>query len=107
MVKQKRKYSIEDKVCYSVAMRRHKITKYKHIGLFRKVVGYVCVGYGVVGVDFGLSVIVGCLLLGIPLERLNKINKMVCGRLWYGVRVLFSKRRLVYEYNCLKMRLFG
>jgi len=100
------RYSLHDEVAYRMTMGKMGISKYKHIGTIRKVCGWALLGYGVVGVDLGLSMVVGALLLGIPLERIKDLNKLWFGKAWYCVCVLCSKKRVYSELRLLKMRVF-
>lgn len=78
-------------------MKLNNIQEYNHIGIVKKVVGYVLIGYGVVGVDFGLSVWVGCAMLGIPTKTIITQSKHWGRKALFICGVLVSPRRLRYE----------
>jgi len=92
-----KQYTQEEKTTYALTMRGKGLSKYKPISLLSKVVGYSLIGYGLVGVDFGLSVWVGCLLLGIPLSLVYSKVKHYGKKCLFICGVMCNRKRLVYE----------
>lgn len=83
---------------------------YKPITLLKRIVGVSLIGYGVATAwlpsGSQLALLGGCALLGIPFKVVWDKFKLYGGRGWYILKVLCSKKRLVYELKALRLRLW-
>lgn len=102
---EKKQYTETERFAYRLAMYKLGIDKYKYVGLFKKVIAFGLIGYGVVTCwlpsGSQLALLGGCALLGIPFKKVLDKVKLYGGRVWFGLCVLCSRKRIVYEYRRL------
>jgi hypothetical protein len=108
----KKQYTSTEGNAYTLSMDKLGISKYKPITLLKRVIGYGLIGYGLVTAwlpsGSQLALLGGCALLGIPFSKVWDKIKLYGGRIWYVLKVLCSRKRLVYEFKLrfLKLRIW-
>ena len=103
----KKEYSPVDIITARHYMNLNKVEGYKHIGKVKLVVGYSLIAYGVVGVDLGLSMWVGCAMLGIPTKTIRTQGKHWGRKALFVGGVLASPNRLRYELKRIYLKNLG
>jgi len=93
--------NLHNEVIYRMGMYGKGISKYNPIGKITKILGYSLIGYGVVTCwlpsGSQLALLGGCALLGIPFSKVWGVVRHYIKKVWFVVRVMTSKRRIIYE----------